>query len=105
LKVAECVNSSENKSKDDGCQPIILKDGKEAGEIYHNDNLLENVVQTSVAICAEKDADGIFELVQQEKQRDGIGGNVEIRESAASGGKPDNNISHTVQIFHDVGYL
>ncbi len=79
MNVAECVNSSESKSEDDGCQPIILKDGKEVGELYHNDNLLENVVQTSVAICAEKDADGIFELVQQDKQLVGIGGNDKIR--------------------------
>jgi hypothetical protein len=57
------VNSLESKSEDDGCQPIILKDGKEVDELYHNDKLLENIVQTSVAICAEKDTDDIFELV------------------------------------------
>jgi len=78
LNAAECVNSSENKSEHNGCQPIILKDGKEVGERYHDDNLLENVVQTSVAICAEKDADGIFEFVQQDKQLVGIGGNDKI---------------------------
>ncbi len=79
MNAAECVNYSENKSEDDGCQPIILKDGKEVGERYHSDNLLENVVQTSVAICAEKDADGIFEFVQKDKQLVGIGGNYKIR--------------------------
>jgi len=79
LNAAECVNYLESKSEDDGCQPIILKYGKEVGELYHNVSLLENVVQTIVATCAEKDADGIFELVQQDKQLVGIGGNDKIR--------------------------
>jgi len=48
------------RSEDDGYQPIILKDEKEVGELYHDDYLLENVVQTSVTICAEKDTDAIF---------------------------------------------
>ncbi len=73
LNAAECVNSPENKSEH--CQPIILKDGKEVDELYHNDNFLENIVQTSVAICGEKDADDIFEFVQQDKLLVGIGGN------------------------------
>jgi len=68
LNAAECVNSSENKSEDDGCQPTLLKDGNEVDELCQNDNMLENVVQTSVTISAEKDADGIFELVQQDRQ-------------------------------------
>jgi len=63
---AKCVNSSENKSEDDGCQSINFRDEKEVGELYHNDNLLESVVQTSAAIYVEKDADDIFELVQQD---------------------------------------
>ena len=41
LNATERVDSAENTSEDDGCQPIILKDGKEVGELYHNDNLLE----------------------------------------------------------------
>jgi len=69
----------ESKSEDDSCQRIILKDGKEVDELYRDDNLLENVVQTSVVICAEKDAGGIFELVQQDKQLVTIGGNNKIR--------------------------
>jgi len=71
---------TKNKLEDDGCQSTILKNGKEVGELYHNDNSLErNAVQTSVTICAEKDADGIFELVQQDKQHVLIGGNDKIR--------------------------
>jgi len=73
------VNYSESKSEDDGYQPIILKDGKVVGELYHNDNFLENIVQTSVGICAERNAGGIFELVQPDKQVNGIGGNSKIR--------------------------
>ena len=72
------MNSSENKSEDDGCQPIILKDGLEVAELYHNDLTRKNAVKKSVTICAEKDADGIFELVQQDKQLVGIGGNDKI---------------------------
>jgi len=79
LNAEECVKSLESKSEVNGCQPIILKGGKKVGELYNNDNLLENVVQTSVAICAEKDADGVFELVQQDKQLLGICRNDKIR--------------------------
>jgi len=88
------VNSLDSKSEDDGCQQIILKDRIEVGELitstYHNDSLLENAVQTIFAICAEKDADGIFELVQQDKQLVGIGGNDKIRKSSEFGRKPES---------------
>jgi len=47
----------------------------------------------------------IFELVQQDKQLIGIGGNNKIRLSSESGGKPENNFVHAVLISHDVGYL
>ena len=67
--------------------------------------LKKSTVQKSVAICAEKDADGIFELVQKDKQLVGIGGNDELRESSEFGEKPENNIVHAVQVFRDVGYL
>jgi len=79
LNAEKCVNSLESKSEVNSCQPIILKGGNKFGELYNNDNLLENVVQTSVAICAKKDADGIFGLVQQDKLLVGIGGNYKIR--------------------------
>jgi len=35
------VNSTGNKSENEGFQPTILKDGKDVDELYHNDNLLE----------------------------------------------------------------
>jgi len=43
------------KSEDDECQPTVLKDGKENGELYPTQSFLENIVQTSVTIYAEKD--------------------------------------------------
>jgi len=67
--------------------------------------LLENVVQASDAICAEKDADAIFELVQQDKQLVEIGGNNTIRQSSESGRKPEKFFVHAVLISHDAGYL
>jgi len=79
MNAAECANSLESKSEDDGFQPNILIDGKEVGELYHNDILLVNVVQTSVAIGVEKDTNGIFEMVQRDNLLAGIGVNDKIR--------------------------
>jgi len=48
--------------------------------------VLENTVQTSVTYYAEKDTDGVFELVQQDEQLVDIGGSDGIRQSSESGG-------------------
>jgi len=37
------------------CEPIIFLRRREVGELYPNANLLENVVQKSATICAEKE--------------------------------------------------
>jgi len=57
-------------------------------------------VNSSVIIGAEKDADGIFELVQQDKLLVGIGGNLYIRQSVESGGKPENSFVQAVLVSH-----
>jgi len=60
----------------------------------------KNAVQ-ACAICAEKDADGIFEFVE-DKQLVGIGGNdkimIMIRLYSESDGKPENKFIHAVLI-------
>jgi len=87
------VTSSVNKSTDDSLQPTILKNGTEAGAFNRNGNFLEKRSSGKCVICAEKDADDIFELVEQEKHFFGISGNDKIRESSKSGGKPEQSCS------------
>lgn len=106
LNAPECVNALETISEEDDCQPTILEDENEIGELYHHQNSPDNSGQTCVTPYIEKDANGVFELVQQNKQFVGLGGSGEIGESSESGGKsPGNNFIHDVQTFNAVGYL
>lgn len=65
LNAAECVHALETRSEDDDCQPTILEDETEIGELYHHQSSPDNSGQTCVTPYIEKDANGVFELAQK----------------------------------------